>query len=238
MEASTLSLLDAATHALGLHHAVHPWGLRLVRGKVREEVRAPLPVVFDRVLAPSAPSPYDLPPELVLDAFAADERDAIARQIDASYDTLHVLDLETPETDPEAVVRVRLGMPLITRAHVLLRVRATNLFRDTRDRPQDVVFDAHAWLDPEGRVLDTLTPAQAALAPTWPRWVPGRSPGLPARVSLNTASEEALSHLPALTRPMVRDVCAGRPFVSEADLLKRTGIGPRTWEQLRDWVAL
>lgn len=237
MDPSTLSLLDAATRALGLHRPVHPWGLRFVRGRVREEVRAPQPVVFDRVLAPATPAPYDLAPELVLDAFAADERDAIARQIEASYDTLHVLALDAPEVDPETVVHIRLGVPLISRAHVLLRVRATNLFRDTRDQPQDVTFDAHAWLDREGRVLDTLTSAQATLAPAWPRWVPGRSPGLPARVNLNTATEDELSRLP-LTGPMQRDVLTQRPFVSEADLLARTGIGPRTWEQLRDWIEV
>lgn len=237
MDPTTLSLLDAATRSLGLHGSVHPWGLRIVRGQVREEVRAPLPVVFDRVLAPSTPAPNDVAPELVLEAFASEERDAIARQIDASYDALHVLAHDVPDLDPESVVRVRLGVPLVGRTHVLLRVRATNLFRDARDRPREVVVDAHAWLDHEGRAIAALTSAQAALASGWPRWVPGRSPGLPARVNLNTASEVELARLP-LTRRRIRDVCERRPFASEADFLARTGIGPRTWQQLRDWVEV
>lgn len=237
MDATTLSLLDAATRSLGLLGLVHPWGLRIVRGQVREEVRTPVPVLFDRVLAPSTPAPNDVAPELVLEAFPPEEREAIARQIDASYDALHVLALDAAELDPESVVRVRLGVPLVGRTHVLLRMRATNRFRDADDRPQDVVVDAHAWLDHDGREAGTLTPTQAALAAAWPRWVPGRSPGLPARVNLNTASEVELARLP-LTRRRIRDVCARRPFASEADFLARTGIGPRAWQQLRDWVEV
>lgn len=237
MDATTLSLLDAATRSLGLLRSVHPWGLRVVRGQVREEVRTPMPVVFERVLAPSTPAPNDVGLELVLQAFPPEERDAIARQIDASYDALHVLALDAPEVDPESVVRVRFGVPLAGRNHVLLRIRATNWFRDVDGRPQDVVVEAHAWLDHDGREMGTLTPTQAELARAWPRWVPGRSPGLPARVNLNTASEVELARLP-LTRRMMRDVCARRPFASEADFLARAGIGPRTWQQLRDWVEV
>lgn len=237
MDATTLSLLDAATRSLGLQGSVHPWGLRIVRGQVREEVRTPVPVLFDRVIAPSTPAPNDVAPELVLEAFPPDEREAIARQIDASYDALHVLALDAPEVDPESVVRVRFGVPLVGRSHVLLRIRATNWFRDADGRPRDVVVDAHAWLDHDGRKTGTLTPTQAALAAAWPRWVPGRSPGLPARVNLNTASEVELARLP-LTRRRIRDVCARRPFASEADFLARTGVGPRAWQQLRDWVEV
>jgi hypothetical protein len=189
VDATTLSLLDAATRSLGLHRAVHPWGLRVVRGQVREEVRTPVPVVFDRVLAPSTPAPNDVAPELVLEAFPPEEREAIARQIDASYDALHVLALDEPEVDPESVVRVRFGVPLVGRSQVLLRIRATNWFRDVDDRPQEVVVDAHAWLERDGREMGSLTPTQAALAAAWPRWVPGRSPGLPAHVNPDSASD-------------------------------------------------
>lgn len=182
MDRDALSLLEAASISLGLNGPLPPWGLGLLEGQVREVARPPLPVVLDPVLAPATPRPYDLDPALVLEAFLLEDRLRIAAQLDDGYRFLRVLgDVRRGEADDEAVVKVQLGVPLIGRDRALVRIRTTNVYRDLSDLPQQVTGDFHAWLDPRGQVSTRLTDAQAALVPTWPRWIPGSSPGLSAR---------------------------------------------------------
>jgi len=79
----------------------------------------------------------------------------------------------------------------------------------------------------------------------WPRlsvrFAPARIEATPyreARVSLNRASLSELEALPGVGPKLARAIVAHRPYVAQVeDLLRVPGIGPRTLERLRPYVA-
>jgi hypothetical protein len=164
-----LRLLARATKVLGLDQPLHPWWLGETK-PVRAVRRTP-------VLASPCPSPYDLDPKLLLRAFATEERASIAEQIDASYRELVVLPSRAGEIErkvDEKNVGVQLGLPLIGRKRVLVRICTRNFY----GRKELVTGDFHAWLTPDGDEWKGTSAASKNLAAAWPRWIVGRSPGL------------------------------------------------------------
>lgn len=166
-------LLERAVISLELGAPLHPWWLG--------EEKPPRPVRLSTLLAPPCPgapelgSTDDIEARL-LEAFLPEDRASVARQVDDGYRHLVVVSDATEEAVDEAsVVHVQLGVPLIGRDRVLLRVCTRNLYGDG----QTVTGDFHAWLDPDGTRSSVLSQAQATL-PEWKRWVVGRSPGLGA----------------------------------------------------------
>lgn len=69
---------------------------------------------------------------------------------------------------------------------------------------------------------------------------PGASPGLPAKVDLNTATAEQLDALPgigpATATKIVSDRTANGPFRTVDDLMRVPGIGPAKFDALKDLV--
>ncbi len=63
-----------------------------------------------------------------------------------------------------------------------------------------------------------------------------RTPQGDTRVSLNTASERELERIPGIGPVMAQRVIAARPFSAVTDLLKVSGIGPKTLEELKPYV--
>ena len=216
-------VLERAVASLGLDAPLHPWWLG--------EARPRRPVRRSRVLASPCPSAGDVGCDVelearLLDAFLTEDRETIAGQIDDGYEQLIVLDDDPQEhVDEASVVHVRLGLPLIGRDRVLLRVCARNLYDDART----VTADYHAWLDRAGSLPKVLTPPQRDLAALWPRWVVGRSPGL--RVGANTASESELLDLPGMTPLVARAILARRPFADLDQLAE--AIGAETLRAIR-----
>jgi hypothetical protein len=224
-------LLERAVVSLELDAPLHPWW--------QGEVRPRRAVRLSRLLASPCPrgpevgSPVDLEPRL-LEAFLPEDRDAVASQIEDGYRHLIVLSDETEEpVDDAPVVHVQLGLPLIGRDRILLRVCTSNLSDDA----EMVTGDHHAWLDPSGALPGVLSQPQRDLASLWNRWVVGRSPGL--RIDVNTARESELLSLPGIELPTVHAILAARPFESVDHL--RDVIGPETLMvigRLVDWNAL
>ena len=211
-------VLERAVASLGLDAPLHPWWLGEERP--RRSVRR------SRLFASPCPSAGDVGAEValeprLLDAFLPEDREAIARQLDEGYEHLIVVDEESEEpeepVDEASVVHVQLGLPLIGRDRVLLRVCTRNLHEDDRT----VTADYHAWLDPTGRLPRGMTQTQRDLASLWPRWLVGRSPGL--RLDPNTASESELLDLPGMTLAMARAILAGRPFTDVDQLTEAIG---------------
>jgi len=165
------SVLKPAITSLALDAPLHPWWLG--------EARPRRPVHLRQALAAPCPPPCLLAPELVIASFLPEDRLHIAHQVEAAYQTLLTLTDEPPApADAASVVIVQLGVPLIGRDRVLLRVCTSNLYGDDRT----VTGDFHAWLDPAGSRQATLSPAQEDLATKhrWTRWDAGLSPGLRA----------------------------------------------------------
>lgn len=178
-------VLERAVTSLELDAPIHAWWLG--------EERPKRPVFLEHVLATPCPEPYELDPERVLHAFLPEDREAIATQIDDGYTHL-VLRAEEPQAPPPqgeaSVVYVRLGLPLIGRDRVLLRICTRNLYGDAAT----VTCDYHAWLDREGALRQNLAGSAASnWEDTWPRWVVGRSPGLAAISPRGSDSPRRLS---------------------------------------------
>jgi hypothetical protein len=162
-------LLARASKSLGLDEPLRPWWLGETK-RCRPPWRSPW-------LAAPCPSPYDLDPALLFAAFSPKDHKSIARQIDRGYAHLVVVseDFEEPVNE-HAYVRVEMGLPLIGRDRVLVRICTRNHYA----RTNIVTGDFHAWLGLDGKVKKTLEPSQLDLASAWPRWIVGRSPGLDA----------------------------------------------------------
>lgn len=215
-------VLERAVRSLGLDAPLHPWALGLAE--------PPLPIRWDPVLAPPCPLPYDLDPELILAAFSREDRLRIAAQMDSEYAQLRVLPMaDALEVDATTVVRVQLGVPLMGRDRVLLRILTTNFYGDRRP----VSGDFHAWLEPDGEVSSV---PRATFGAEWPEWVVGRSPGLSALVDLNTAPESELMKLPGIRLADARALVAARPFASVERLAAVPGIDRAAFERLRPLV--
>ncbi|MDX2093052.1 MAG: helix-hairpin-helix domain-containing protein [Kofleriaceae bacterium] len=222
-------VVASAVASLGLDGPLRPWWLL--------EAKPPRPVRRIAVLASPTPSPYDLDPALLLAAFPAADRASIARQIDASYQQLVVLSAQRkqPATQHDRkVVCVQLGMPLLGRDRVLIRICTRNSYGDG----QLVTGEFHAWLTPDGKERKGTSPAQQQLASAWPRWVVGRSPGLGAAVDLNAANESELLRLPGINEKKARAIIASRPFATTKELADVKGIGMAGADILRDLVTV
>ena len=203
------SLLTQAITVLGLDRPLRPWNLGAL-----EPCRPPW---LDRVLVPPCPIPWDIDTALVLDAFPPAERDGIRRQIEVGFGHLVELSGQSWQpADPTAVVQVRLGIPLVGREQVLVRICTENTFGPDNE---PIHGEYHAWLDREGRLCASSRPTQQALAAVWPLWVVGRSPGLDARVNLNHASLQQLQRLPGLNRKTVQAIMIARQYRDEWPLL-------------------
>ncbi len=221
------NLLEHAIASLELDATLHPWWL----GESRPRRAARL----SRLLAspcPLGPNVSELEPRL-LEAFLPEDRETVARQVDHGYEHLIVLSDEAQApVDEASVVHVQLGLPLIGRDRVLLRLCTRNLYRDL----DTATADYHAWLDPSGSLSNVLSPPQEALASFWPRWVVGRSPGLKAPVDVNTATENELLNLAGINLATARTILATRPFTSVDQLAD--AIGAETLRVIRNLIAV
>ena len=221
-----LSLLEAAIETLGLRCPMPPWSLG--------EPTVPLPTRFNPVLAAPCPLPYDLDEDQILQAFHADERASVCAQIDAAYDTLLVAPIRWgDETAP--CVRVQLGVPLVGRDRVFLRVWTAN---DHGDPPRLVNGNFFAWLTPDGSALFPVEPGSlGCLQP----WAVGRSPGLAAATNLNTASPEELSRIRGLRPDVIAALITRRttrPLASVTELLEVPGVGAATLERVAPFLCI
>jgi hypothetical protein len=223
---AVMRLIERAIVSLGLDRPLRPWWLG--------EAKPPRPVVREPVLAASCPLPYDLDPDLLLDAFAAQDRPSISEQIEDAYRSLVVLPWNDGGDEAE-VVRVQLGLPLIGRDRALLRIRTSN--RYGKDA-QLVTGEHHAWLTLEGEIAKETNPAQKKLESVWEPWIVGRSPGLRAAVDLNRAPESAFLRLPSMNETKARAIIAARPFASIDQLAAVKDIGPAGLALLRELVTI
>lgn len=170
----------------------------------------------------------------VVDAFLPEDRERIARQIDDGYQHLIVLSDEIQEpVDEASVVHVQLGLPLIGRDRVLLRVLTRNVY-ETQGGGGTITGDFHAWLDPAGTLPKILSQSQNDLAFLWPRWLVGRSPGL--RIGVNTATEAELVNLPGSDGPTARAILAGRPFTGPDHMAQV--IGADSLRRIRSFIDI
>ncbi|MEM9072212.1 MAG: helix-hairpin-helix domain-containing protein, partial [Myxococcota bacterium] len=72
------------------------------------------------------------------------------------------------------------------------------------------------------------------------RWAIGRSPGLPALLNLNDATEAELLRLPGLNLPKAQAILARRaegPLSTIKELTQLSGIGPATIKKFRHLVT-
>lgn len=58
------------------------------------------------------------------------------------------------------------------------------------------------------------------------------------RVNLNTATAEELDTLPGVGPSIAQSIIAGRPYAAAEDLLRVKGIGPVTFEKLKDLITV
>ncbi len=63
-------------------------------------------------------------------------------------------------------------------------------------------------------------------------------PGPGKRVNINTATAKELESLPGVGPAMAQRIIEGRPYNKIEDLLRVKGIGPATFEKLRDYVTV
>ena len=73
----------------------------------------------------------------------------------------------------------------------------------------------------------------ASAAPT----LPSKSAGAPGRINLNTASLAELDTLPGIGPALAQRIVDHRPYRSAEELLEVAGIGPATYEKLKDKVT-
>ncbi len=241
--ADGLALLNRVISLLKLREPLPPYGLALIRGRVQQMVRTPVPATIDPVLLPPVPLPYDLDTRLVVQAFPEATRDGIRAQILTGYEHIHRLEGDTEDasagsTNAPDGISLQLGIPIVGPDSALIRIRTENKYTDTRGQLVPIVGDFHCWLDEAGNVLEQPSESQRQLGPMWPHWVPGRSPGLPRRVDLNGAKKENLRHLPQLTKAQINTIVAARPLKSMEQLATLKGFGPQTIERLQDWVTI
>lgn len=88
---------------------------------------------------------------------------------------------------------------------------------------------AREWREANAQVEELLAGEQAEAAPTGP-------------VSINSASANELERLPGIGPGKAAAIVAYRnehgPFQTKEDLMKVKGIGPKTFEALKDRIAL
>ncbi|MEM9072032.1 MAG: helix-hairpin-helix domain-containing protein [Myxococcota bacterium] len=224
-DTALVTLLEAAASSLGLREPLRPWWLG--------EEKPRLPSSLNPILASPLPLPYDLDPSIVEGAFLAEDRAEIRRQLEEGFNTLRVLPMEWGPADRESV-RVRFGLPLIGRDRVFLRIQTTNLYGESLRR---VDGDFFVWLTPEGTPLPDAPKMQQNMLS---RWAIGRSPGLPALLNLNDATEAELLRLPGLNLPKAQAILARRaqgPLSTIEELTQLSGIGPATIKKFRHLVT-
>lgn len=70
-----------------------------------------------------------------------------------------------------------------------------------------------------------------------PPALPAGGPGVPA-LDINRATREQLATVPGLRAEWVAEIMAGRPYVRVEDIVRVKGIGPKTLEKLRPYLAV
>ncbi|MCB1121777.1 MAG: ComEA family DNA-binding protein [Verrucomicrobiae bacterium] len=63
-------------------------------------------------------------------------------------------------------------------------------------------------------------------------------PDLTSKVNINTASKEELLLLPGIGPVYSQRIISGRPYTAIEDLKKIHGIGPKTFDRIKDKVTL
>lgn len=228
--AAGLSVLEAALESLTLLGEAPPWDLG--------QARPPRRFALDPVLIAPTPLPYALEPELVLASFLPSDRANMEAQIDAAYEHLEVLDVPHPGRDPDHIL-VQLSLPLVGADRALLRIRTWNAYGADPADVDWVCGDHHAFLDLDGRPISTPDNVPSEFSRAWPEWIAGRSPGLNARLDLNSADEYAFRCLPVkVSRAQAKAIVRARPFESASELAEVRGIGPVTLAALEPYVGV
>ncbi len=64
------------------------------------------------------------------------------------------------------------------------------------------------------------------------------APGASKRVNINTATQQELESLPGIGPAMATRIIEGRPYSKIEDLLRVKGIGPATFDKLKDLITV